>query len=279
MSDKQTLEDVEDIEVELLIEGIHHRYGYDFTHYSRAHMKRRIIHRMNKEGYDSVSKMQHDLLRDPVFFKRVLPDFSINVTEMFRDPHFFDYFRKEVVPYLASFPKLKIWHAGCASGEEVYSMAILLQEEGLYDRATIYATDFNDASLKVAKEGIYPSGAIREYTRNYVQSGGKKAFSDYYTAGYESVKMANNLKAHISFQNHNLVTDGVFGEMDLILCRNVLIYFDRDLQNRVLNLFKDSLTATGTLCLGTKETIDYSSVANGFTTLEHRLKVYRKKRT
>lgn len=277
-SDKVVLADTEDIEVQLIIEAIYHRYGYDFRHYSRAHMKRRICHRMKKDGFESISEMQHEVLYKPAYFRSVLPEFSINVTEMFRDPEFFLYFRKEVVPYLASYPKLKIWHAGCATGEEVYAMAILLKEEGLYERTTIYATDFNDHSLKIAQEGIYPSSAIRDYTRNYVLSGGKRAFSDYYMASYESVKMDKDLKTNISFLNHNLVTDGVFGEMDLILCRNVLIYFDKQLQNRVLELFESSLSSTGTLCLGTKETIDHSVVSHHFNTLEHLLKVYRKKR-
>lgn len=274
---KPIKEDVRDVEVALLLQGIYKQYGYDFRHYSRAHMKRRILHRMGKENIESVSLFQHKILHDDGYFRSVLPEFSINVTEMFRDPDFFAYFRQEVVPFLATYPRLKIWHAGCASGEEVYSMAILLKEEGLYDRATIYATDFNDNILKVAREGIYPISDIRDYTKNYIAAGGKSAFSDYYVAKYEAVMMDKGLKENISFLNHNLVTDGVFGEMDLILCRNVLIYFDRALQNHVLNLFGESLSRTGTLCLGTKETMDYSEAVRQFNTLHPTLKVYRKK--
>lgn len=272
------LEKVEDVEVQLLIEGIYQRYGYDFRDYSRAHMKRRILHRLGKENLNSVSRLQEKVLHDQAFFKSVLPEFSINVTEMFRDPEFFLFFRERVVPYLATLPQIKIWHAGCASGEEVYSMAILLKEAGLYDKAVIYGTDFNDKILKVAAEGEYPIGAMSQYTKNYMLSGGTRTLNDYYEAKYDHVLMDKSLRENVSFLNHNLVTDEVFGEMDLILCRNVLIYFNRDLQNRVLKLFEQSLSNKGILCLGTKETIDYSEVSGGFTALAPQLKVYKKKK-
>lgn len=279
MTEHKVIQDTEDIEIGLLVDGIYQRYGYDFRNYSRAHMKRRILHRMGKENIETVSMLQNRVLHDGDYFRNLLPEFSINVTEMFRDPEFFSVLRKEVIPYLASYPRLKIWHAGCSSGEEVYSMAILLKEEGLYDRTTIYATDFNDRILKKASEGIYPIESVKDYTRNYISAGGREAFSDYYMARYDSVIMDQSLKQNISFLNHNLVTDHVFAEMDLIMCRNVLIYFDRSLQNRVLKLFDESLSNSGILCLGTKETIDYSDVAGKFGKLDERLKVYRKKMT
>lgn len=269
--------DLEDIEVHLLIEAIYLRYGYDFRNYSKAHLKRRILHRVRKENIQSISMLQEMVLHNEDYFKSLLPEFSINVTEMFRDPELFLFLREEVMPHLASYPRLKIWHAGCASGEEVYSMAILLKEVGLYDRTTIYATDFNDAILKKAAEGIYPIEAMKEYTRNYITAGGLAAFSDYYVAKYDSVIMEKSLKEHISFQNHNLVTDGVFGEMNLVICRNVLIYFDRKLQNNVLKLFDGSLGKSGILVLGSKETIDYSDIKERYMTMEQNVKVYKKK--
>lgn len=277
MTKRTIVNDTADIEVALLLEGIYLKYGYDFRQYSRAHMKRRVLHRMGKEGIDTVSALQDKVLHDAQYFKTLLPEFSINVTEMFRDPGVFAFLRAEVLTYLKSFPRLKIWHAGCASGEEVYSMAILLKEAGLYDRSTIYATDFNDAILKKAAEGIYPLEAVKEFTANYQKTGGKEAFSDYYIAKYDSAIMDQSLKENICFLNHNLVTDGVFGEMDLIMCRNVLIYFDRALQNHVLNLFDESLGFGGILCLGTKETIDYSEVRNHYKVLDVSKRVYKKK--
>lgn len=277
LSKRDIIKDVEDVEVGLLLDGIYQHYGYDFRNYSRAHMKRRVMHKMGKENIQSVSMLQHRVLHDVAYFRTLLPEFSINVTEMFRDPEVFSFLRKEVMPYLASFPRLKIWHAGCSSGEEVYSMAILLKEAGLYDRTTIYATDFNDAILKKASEGIYPIEAVKEHTRNYIAAGGTEAFSDYYVAKYDSVIMDKSLKENISFLNHNLVTDGVFGQMDFIICRNVLIYFDRKLQNRVLNLFDDSLVPSGIICLGTKETIDYSEVKKHFKPMDGAMRIYKKK--
>lgn len=277
MSQHEVKLDLEDVEVDLLIEGIYQHYGYDFRNYSRAHMKRRILHKIGKEGIDSISILQHKVLHDMDYFKTLLPEFSINVTEMFRDPDFFSYLRKEIMPYLASFPRLKIWHAGCSSGEEVYSMAILLKEVGLYDRTTIYATDFNDNILNVAREGIYPISDIKDYTKNYITASGTEAFSDYYMAKYDSVIMDKTLKENISFLNHNLVTDRVFAEVDLIICRNVMIYFDRKLQDHVLTLFDDSLRKGGILCLGTKESIDFSSIHPKYKQLDPAQKVYKKK--
>lgn len=277
---KKSMEDIkenENIEITLLLEAIWLKYGYDFRDYARAHIRRRIRHRLEISGFPSISHMQHRILYDPVFFRELLPDFSINVSEIFRDPSFYLAVRKEVVPMLCTYPFLKIWHAGCASGEEVYSMAILLKEEGLYKRSQIYATDFNENILKKAGEGIYPIDLMKGYTYNYQKAGGKKAFSDYYTAKYESVIFEKSLRKNIIFAEHNLVTDRVFGEMNLIVCRNVLIYFNRELQRRVIRLFMESLVPGGFLCLGSKETLRFSGYADRFDTVAESEKIYKKK--
>ncbi|OOM82084.1 chemotaxis protein methyltransferase [Clostridium puniceum] len=267
----------EDIEVSLLLEGIYLKYGHDFRSYSNAHMKRRILRRLSKVGLNSISEMQYKLLYDKEFFKALLSDFSINVTEMFRDPSFYKEFRKNVVPILKTYPFIRIWHAGCSTGEEVYSMAILLKEEGLYERAQIYATDFNTTVLQKAKDGIYGIDNIQDYTYNYQKAGGIASFADYYTAKYDSVIIDQSLKKKITFAEHNLVTDGVFGEMHVIICRNVLIYFNKKLQNDVINLFFDSLSSGCFLCLGSKESITFSSSRDKFEVLSDSEKIYRKK--
>ncbi len=268
--------DVEDIEVQLFIEAMYLKYGYDFRDYSRAHMKRRIKNRLGISGLESISAMQYEMLSSQEFFNKILPDFSINVTEMFRDPDVFSFIRKEVVPLLKTYPQLKIWHAGCSTGEEVYSMAILLKEEGLYDRCQIYATDFNESVLNMAKDGIFPLEVVKEYTKNYIESGGKESFSDYYIAKYDSIIIDQSLKKNIIFAQHNLVTDQVFGQMHLIICRNVMIYFNNELQDRVISLFDESLRPGGVLCLGTKETLKHDEKSK-FDVYEKNLKVYRKK--
>ncbi len=247
--------DTENIEIELLLEAIFRKYNYDFRGYSRASIKRRLKHRLSLSGFGSLTAMQHELLYNRDFFLLLLRDLSINVTQMFRDPSFYKTLRKSVLPEFANKEVIKIWHAGCSSGEEVYSMAILLQELGLYKKSRIYATDFDETILAKAKEGIYPADLLRAYTENYREAGGVESFADYYLARYERVIMDNSLKKNILFSAHNLVTDGVFGEMDLIFCRNVLIYFNRELQDRVFKLFSDSLCQGGVLCLGSKETI------------------------
>lgn len=269
--------EIETIEIRLLLEAIYLRYGYDFRDYARAHIRRRIRHRVNLSGFSGISQMQHQILHDPDFFRKVLPDFSINVSEMFRDPSFYLAVRKEVAPLLRTWPFLKIWHAGCASGEEVYSMAILLKEEELYKRCQIYATDFNEAIVQKAREGIYSIDLMKGYTYNYQKAGGKGAFSDYYSAGGDSVIFDNSLKKNIIFADHNLVTDQVFGEMNMVVCRNVLIYFNRELQRRVIRLFMDSLSPGGFLCLGSKETLQFSGYADHFETIAESEKIYKKK--
>ena len=267
----------QDLEIQLLLEAIYLKYGYDFRDYARASVKRRIMHRMNLAGLKNLAAMQHKILYESDFFERLLLDLSINVTEMFRDPPFYQALRTEVIPILKTYPFVKIWHAGCSTGEEAYSMAILLREESLYERAQIYATDFNDIVLQRAKEGIYPVESVKEYTLNYQRAGGKAAFVDYYTAHHHSIILDRSLKKNIVFANHNLETDGVFGEMHLILCRNVMIYFNRELQDRVIHLFHESLCRHGILGLGSKESIRFSAHAKYFDDLVADEKIYRKR--
>lgn len=254
-----------DIEVKLLLEGIYLRYGYDFRNYSEASIRRRIAAVMAKHSLTKVSDLIHELLYAPDFFAAALPDLTVNTSEMFRDPTFFKGLRQEVIPALRTYPSIKIWHAGCSTGEEVYSLAILLEEEGLLDKSLIYATDINLQSLKSAKDGIYSAESVKQFTLNYQQAGGTRSFSEYYSALYGSVKFDARLRENIVFADHNLVTDEVFSQMHLILCRNVLIYFNRELQNRVLNLFTRSLLFKGYLCLGLKETVRFSNVSDYYT--------------
>ncbi|MCD6112794.1 MAG: protein-glutamate O-methyltransferase CheR [Bacteroidales bacterium] len=265
------------LEISLLLEAIFNKYGYDFRNYSKAHIKRRILHRLSLSGLDNISAMTHKAIYDKNFASQILLDFSINVTEMFRDPDFYFFIRKEVIPILKTYPFVKIWHAGCATGEEVYSMAILLKEENLYDRTQIYATDFNAKVIKSAKDGIYSIKNIKDFTRNYQKAGGKESFSDYYTANYNSVIIDNSLKKNIVFSEHNLVTDSVFAEVNMIICRNVLIYFNRDLQNKVMNLFNDSLVPGGILGLGTKESLQFLEKGKNYNCIDLKNKIYRKK--
>ncbi len=268
--------DTENIEIQLLLEAVHLKYGYDFRDYARASVKRRVMHRKNLAGIATLAEMQHRILYDIEFFERLLLDLSINVTEMFRDPSFYAALRKDVIPILKTYPFIKVWHAGCSTGEEAYSMAILLKEEGLYDRTQIYATDFNDMVLQKAREGIYSIEHIKDYTLNYQRAGGKTSFVEYYTAHHNSIILDRSLKKNMVFANHNLETDGVFGEMHLILCRNVLIYFNKTLQSRVIKLFHESLCRLGILCLGSKETLRFSDHAQAFEDVVSDEKIYRK---
>lgn len=277
--------DIEQIEIQLVLEAMQLRYGYDFSGYSRETIKRRIATTLSKTGpkghparCERISDMIPKILHDPEFFGSIVRDISITVTEMFRDASVYLKLREKVIPVLRTYPFINIWHAGCATGQEVYSMAILLQEEGLYDRAQIYATDMNDDALSKAKEGIYPINEIGLYTRNYQQAGGKNSFADYYHAKYDYAKMDQSLKRNITFANHNLVADGVFAETHLVLCRNVFIYFDKALQNRALRLFADSLCRGGFLCLGASESLAFSAVEQDFTEFAKNEKIYRKAR-
>lgn len=268
---------IEELEIDLLLEGLLRRYGYDFRHYARATLRRRLDKRRRAAGLNHFSEMLPIVLRDREFVDQLLRDLSIVVTEMFRDPEFFRLVREKVVPQLRTWPYLKVWHAGCATGEELYSMAILLQEEGLYQRTRLYATDFNNQALATAREGIYPVDRVEKFARNYRLSGGMASFSDYCLARYRSAMLKPELRERATFANHNLATDGVFGDMNLIVCRNVLIYFDKTLQNRVLELFRDSLCHLGFLCLGTRETLNFSSVAGDFEIIDRERRIYRKR--
>lgn len=268
---------LEEIEIRLLLEAIYSMYGYDFRSYSKASIRRRILHRLNACGAGSIMDMTARVLRDRPFFVELLNDLTVNVTEMYRDPMFYRRFREEVVPVLKTFPFIKVWHAGCSTGEEIYSMAVLLEEEGLYERTMMYATDIDKNVLATAKKGIYSIAAIKQYGDNYHQAGGRGSLSDYYTCKYESVIMDQRLKRNIVFADHDLATDQVFGEMNVIVCRNVLIYFDLQLQQRVFQLFRDSLDLGGFLCLGTKESLKFSNPDHGFEPVDAEMKIYRRK--
>jgi chemotaxis protein methyltransferase CheR len=270
-------DDIEEIEVNLFLEAIFQRYGYDFRHYARASVKRRMQRLLEITGCATVSEMIPRLLHDDDFSQTAIQGFSIAVTEMFRDPDFYRAVRQTVVPYLKTYPYIRVWHAGCAMGEEVYSLAILLQEEGLYDRSTIFATDFNDAVLDKAREGIYSLKDMRQYSLNYLSAGGIRSFADYYHAKYELAIMDPSLKRRVTFASHNLATDGVFSELQVIFCRNVLIYFDKELQQRVLGLFAASLVPGGFLCLGSKESLQYSDMIDQFKAIDERASIYQKR--
>jgi len=270
-------EDTSELEISLLLEAIYQKYGYDFRQYSKAHINRRIRNRMAISKLEDVSQIQSKVLKDETFAHELLQDLSITVTEMFRDNDFYKSLRENIIPILKTYPFIKIWHAGCATGEEAYSMAIILEEEGLYDRAIIYATDFNQHALNRAKEGIISNATIKEYTTNYQLSGGKESFSDYYTSSYGNVIMNQSLKKNIVWANHNLVSDSVFAEVHLILCRNVLIYFDVDLQNKVQKLFYESLINGGILCLGSKESLRFTDFFERYTELDKKQRIFKKK--
>lgn len=266
-----------EIELDLLLQAMRRKYGYDFTGYSRAHVKRRILNRLLSSGLRNISQLQEQMLYDKTFASQILQDLSINVTEMFRDPDFYKAVREKVIEVLKTWSFVKIWHAGCSTGEEVYSMAILLREEGIFDRVQIYATDFNQHALNKAKEGIYPIEQMKKYAYNYARSNPKGSFSDYYLAKYDHAIMDHSLKKNVVWAHHNLVTDNDFAETQMVLCRNVLIYFNRDLQNKVIGLFNSSLSNGGILCLGNKESLDFSTHQNHFDVIDKQQKIYKKK--
>jgi chemotaxis protein methyltransferase CheR len=266
----------EEAEIDMLLQGIRTRYGYDFTHYSRASLKRRLERALAHTGLAHFTELLDRLFHDEKCFDEFLKIMSVTVTEMFRDPAFYQAIRKEVVPALKTYPFAKIWHAGCATGEEVYSMAVLLHEEGYLNRTRIYATDFNKHSLDIASNGVYSARQIAAYSANYWESGGRGNFSDYYSDGYERVKFKDFLKERITFSYHNLVTDGVFGEMNIVCCRNVLIYFDKTLQDQVLSKFTGSLRHGGFLCLGNRESINFTAIQSFFMPVDKKQRIYRK---
>jgi chemotaxis protein methyltransferase CheR len=268
--------ELEELEIDLLLEALQRHYGYDFRNYARASLRRKVRQIAANVGVAHISELIPRLLHQTELFSTVVGSFATPVTEMFRDPPFFKFLREAVVPYLKTWPFVRIWVAGCATGEEVYSLAIILREEGLYDRCTLFATDFVDPVLRKASEGIYPLRRMKVNIANYQAAGGQRTLSDYYHAAYDSVIMDTGLRKNITFANHNLVTDGVFSEVHLILCRNVMIYFNSALQNRALEIFHDSLLQGGFLALGSKESLHYSGVRDKFQELERKWKVYRR---
>ena len=268
--------DVEEIEIALLLEAIYRRYGFDFREYAAASLRRRLWRRASGEGLSTISALQERVLHDPAVMQRLLRDLSISVTAMFRDPSFYVAFREKVAPLLRTYPFTRIWVAGCSTGEEVYSLAILLEEEGLLDRARIYATDINEAVLEQARRGVFALEKMREYTQNYVHAGGTRAFSEYYLASYDGAQFDRRLVQNAVFAQHNLVSDNAFNEFHVVVCRNVMIYFDRALQERVLGLFDESLVKLGILGLGHKETLRFSKLARRYEELDAAEKLYRK---
>jgi len=267
---------LQDIEIELLLEGLYRVHGFDFRDYSRGSIKRRILELMRTEQLATVSEFQNRVLHDAACLERFLLGLSVHATAMFRDPSFYLTFRKRVVPLLRTYPTVQIWVAGCSTGEEVYSLAILLQEEGLYQKCRIYATDISVSILRRARDGIFPLSAMREYTANYHQAGGVHEFSDYYTAQYDSVIFSASLKSNLVFSEHNLATDGSFNEFQVILCRNVMIYFNKELQARVHNLLYDSLSMFGVFGLGNKESLKFTPRAEYYEHINEKDKLYRK---
>jgi chemotaxis protein methyltransferase CheR len=272
------VDELEEIELSLLLEGVFRQYGFDFREYAPASLRRRVWRRVHAESLSTISALQDKLLHDPACMERLLLDLSINVTAMYRDPSFYIAFRRKVVPLLRTYPFTRIWVAGCSTGEEVYSLAILLQEEELYERARIYATDINESVLERARAGVFPLDKMREYTQNYIKAGGTRAFSEYYLAKYDGAQFQRSLIDNVVFAQHNLVSDRSFNEFNVIVCRNVMIYFDRALQDRVHGLFYESLAMFGVLGLGAKEAITFSAHEDCFEDLDADERLYRKVR-
>jgi len=265
---------VEDVEIGLLLEGVYRHYGYDFRDYAMSSLRRRVRHVVREEGLATVSGLQERVLHDPLCLQRFVLALSVNVTSMFRDPAFYKALRERVVPLLRTYPKVRIWHAGCSTGEEAYSFAIVLEEEGLYDRCQIYATDMNESALRAAAAGEVPLRGMRENTANYLRSGGREAFARFYTAVEDRAVLLPALRRNIVFAQHNLVSDRSFNEFNVVMCRNVLIYFNRQLQDRVHRLFYQSLVRFGFLALGAKETVQFSAHEAAYEDLGER--IYRK---
>ena len=267
---------LETLEIQLLLEAVKQRYGHDFHDYAPASLKRRIREFQGETGCQHIAELISLILHDEAMFGLLLRYLSVTVTEMFRDPSFFLKLREVVIPWLKTWPFIKIWHAGCATGEEVYSMAILLEEAGILDRAQIYATDMNEGSLQIARQGIYSTENLPLYEDNYIKSGGSGLLNSYYHQRYSSLKFHRRLSENMTFASHNLVTDGVFGEMHLIICRNVLIYFNRELKSRVFKLFHDSMCLNGMLCLGARESIRFSNIDSLYDPVDIDQKIYRR---
>ena len=276
-SDGHNGEGTFDIELKLLLEAIFQRYHCDFRGYAMSSLRRRLRQAMDRFGASSLSVLQDRVLRDAQALPILLDYLTIQVSEMFRDPAHFLALRRDVLPILATYPSLKIWIAGCSTGEELYSMAILLEEEGLLDRAMIYATDVNDEALRKAEAGVYALDRVAGFSASYAAAGGKGSLSDWYTAAYNDVVFDRRLRRNVVFSDHSLATDGDFTETHLVLCRNVLIYFDRELQDRALALFEQSLVPSGFLALGSKENLRVSAHAAAFETFDLQQRIYRKR--
>jgi chemotaxis protein methyltransferase CheR len=270
--------ELEAIEMELLLEGIYRRYSLDFRDYAPGSLRRRLWRRAQAEELDTLSALQERILHDPQCMERLLSDLSVNVTSMFRDPSFYRALREQVVPLMRTYPFLRVWNAGCSTGEETLSLAILLREEGLYDRSRIYATDIDASVLDRARAGIFPLERMRDYTDNYIRSGGRRAFSDYYASAYDGARFDPSLLDNVVFAQHNLATDGSFNEFQVIVCRNVLIYFGRSLQDRVHGLFHDSLSTFGVLALGHKESLKFTRHRDCYEDLDAGEKLFRRVR-
>ncbi|GHB87101.1 CheR family methyltransferase [Persicitalea jodogahamensis] len=269
---------IQDEDLNLLLSELSHRYGYDFTNYARASLKRRVNRLLAVDRFASFAELLYKVKNDPDYLPHVVEQLTVNVTEMFRDPSLFRTLREQVLPVLATHPLIRVWHAGCSTGEEVYSLAIMLEEANLLHKSLLYATDINPTVIENIRRGMFPIGNIRQYTENYLQSGGRKDFSSYYQAQYEWAKFDERLRANTIVATHNLVSDRSFNEFQLILCRNVLIYFDKELQDKALTLFDNSLEKLGFLVLGSKENLRFSPIAASYTQLENKEKVWRKMR-
>lgn len=267
---------ITDEDLEVVLYDVVELYGYDFTNYSRASLRRRMARLIVNDRFSSFAEFRFKLRSDKTYFKRFVEEITVNVTEMFRDPLFYKALKEDVLPLLATWPVIRVWHAGCSSGEEVYSLAILLHEANLLKKSLLYATDINPAVLEKVRHGIYPISQMKQYSENYILAGGKNDFSSYYTAQYNSAKFDDFLSKRIVLATHNLVSDRSFNEFQLILCRNVMIYFDKPFQDRVLHLFYDSLEMFGYLALGAKETLKFSEVARQFKQLENKERIWRK---
>lgn len=266
---------VKDEELEYLIKDVYDLYGYDFSLYSRASFKRRVNRICLIDKFTSFAELRYTLINEPNYLKRFIEEVTVNVTEMFRDPYFFKELRENILPQLGTYPLIRIWIAGCSTGEEAYSVAILLKEAGLYHKTLIYATDINPSVLETARAGVFPISQMKTYSENYILSGGKKDFSDYYTANYDSARFGSSLKEKMILSTHNLVSDSSFNSFQLIVCRNVLIYFDKPLQERVFKLFDDSLENLGYLALGSKETLRFSNLGKTYQQINDQ-KIWKK---
>jgi chemotaxis protein methyltransferase CheR len=271
-----TVAEQEGREVKDLLESVYSDYGYDFRNYAAASIRRRILRRVEAEDLPSVAALHERVLADQTSMERLIVALTVHVTAMFRDPSFYISFRERVVPLLRTYPFLRIWIAGCSTGEEVYSMAILLEEEGLYERCRIYATDLSDGALRKAREGIFPLGSMKEYSDNYLRAGGRRSLSEHYTAMYDNAIFRQSLQRNMVFAQHNLVTDGSFNEFHVILCRNVMIYFNKTLQERVHELIYQSLIRLGVLGVGLKESLRFTPRENAYVELDRQQRLYRR---